>query len=660
MPSSGLDHQRQPLFRLDALLGLTIAYTLFAWLGLQWSTILGAASPVWPSSGVAVAGLILGGIRLWPAILAGRLAAGILSGSDQPLWAEAALAIANTVAAVLPLMVLQRTKGLDRTLPDLAQLLRYIGWCGLGGALLAASLGTLTMALAVAPPPLALAGTFANWVFAYFVGVVLIGTLLLAWCGPSQVPTAKEVIHFITIMLVTIGFSSLFLLPPDQAYLRTWHVFPVLVWAALAFGLRGASTALTIIGVTAVWTTDRGMGPMTAMVINAQLPISLVQQFIAVTALTVLVLAVVANERRGKLALAAQGKMLQAAEENARAKAEELEVTLAAVPAAIWVARDPDCRTIIGNRFAAELLRLPNELDNMSKSPAHNPSVSHFTVLDKNGAELKPEELPVQRAARGEVIKDFEETLAFADGTVLHLLGNATPLRAPDGTLRGAVAAFIDITERTAAQMREQLLSREVDHRAKNIMAVVQAIVQLTEADNIASYRRAISGRINSLARTHTLLAQNRWDGAELGELIREELAPYTARDGASSERVTLDGPSVALRAFTAQSIALIIHELITNAVKHGSLSVPDGKITVTWRFGPPGPDQRVQICWTESGGPPAHVPAQSGFGLALIEASARDQLNGTIKHSWSDTGLMVEFTVPTGDLFRPENRPAS
>jgi len=647
-------HRRGPLFRAAPLLGLTVAYTLFAWIGLQWSTIMGAASPVWPASGIAVAGLILGGIRLWPAILVGRLAAGVLSGSAQPLWAEASLALANTVAAVVPLLVLQRTTGLDRTLPDLRQLLRYIGWCGLGGALIAAMLGTLTLAISSAPTPVVLAGAFTNWIFANFVGVVLIGTLVLAWFAPSQRPTTGQTVHFAIIILVTMGFSSLFLLPPDQAYLRTWHVFPVLVWAALAFGLRGASTGLAIIAAAAVWATDRGVGPMTAMVINSQLQISLVQQFIAITALTVLVLAVVANERRGKLALAEQGRMLQAAEELARAKAEELEVTLAAVPAAIWVARDPECKTITGNQFAAELLRLPSQNDNMSKSAAGNPSVNHFTVLDSNGQELRPEDLPVQRAARGEVVRDFEETVVFADGTVRHLLGNATPLRGPDGALRGAVAAFIDITERTAAHAREQLLSREVDHRAKNIMAVIQAIVQLTEADDIAAYRQAISGRINSLARTHTLLAQNRWDGAELGELIREELAPYTARDGTPGERVTLEGPPVALRALTAQSIALIIHELITNAVKHGSLSTPGGRIKVTWILDPQGPDQRVHICWSECGGPPARVPAQSGFGLALIEASARDQLNGSIRHTWAETGLKVDFTVPIGELFRP------
>lgn len=634
---------------------LTVAYTALAWLGLQWSTISGAASPFWPASGVALAGLLLGGLRLWPAVLIGRLAAGWLSGSQQPFLAELALAVANTLAVVVPLLIVRRRGGIDPALPDLPQLLRYFGWGGLAGALIAATIGTITVGLSSGASAPALLKTFSNWIIAYFVGAILIGPLFLSWLpnGQTRALTPSQKLHFVVVILVTTGFAAMFLVPPDQAVLRTWHVFPVLVWAALAFELRGASLAVTIIGAAAVWASDQGLGPMTNMANLGNLKVSLVQQFIAVTALTILVLAVVANERRAKNTLAQQGRMLRLAEEEARARAEELEVLLAAVPAAIWVARDPDCTEITGNQTAAELLRLAAPDENMSKSAEDNPSVQHFTVFDRSGRELSPEDLPVQRAARGEIIRDFEERVVFSDGTARDLLGNATPLRGPDGTLRGAVAAFIDITERTSAQSREQLLSREVDHRAKNIMAVVQAIVHLTEGSDIASYRKAINGRINSLARTHTLLAQNRWDGAELQELIEEELSPYVPRGSGNADRVTLEGARLKLRPQTAQSIALILHELITNAIKHGSLSFPGGRIAITWHISGIQPDQQVTIRWVEQGGPPVAPPANPGFGLALIDATARDQLYGSIQQVWDESGLTVEFTVPIGELFR-------
>jgi two-component sensor histidine kinase/PAS domain-containing protein len=456
----------------------------------------------------------------------------------------------------------------------------------------------------------------------------------------------------VIVLLFTAALSGLFLLPPDQAFLRTWHVFPVLVWAALAFELRGATIAVSIVAIAAIWAADQGLGPMTAMAFIGTGQISLVQQFIAITALTILALAVVADERRAKNGLADRGRLLRLAEEEARARAEELEVVLAAAPVAIWVARDSECKEIIGNATSARLLRLPGPEENMSKSVGENPAVGHFTIFDAMGHELAPHELPVQRAAQGELVNDFEERIVFADGSAISLLGNATPLFSKDGQLRGAVAAFIDITERKAAESREHLLAREVDHRAKNIMAVIQAIVQLTEADGIANFRKAISGRIGSLARSHTILADNRWDGAELRELIEEELAPYLPHQTAASRRVVLAGPRLKLNPMAAQSIALIIHELITNALKHGSLSQAEGQLRVEWQVEPSASKQRFILHWIERGGPTIAAPGTAGFGLSLIETMARDQLYGSIEPAWNPEGLTVKLTIPVGDLF--------
>lgn len=634
-------------------LALWLAYTALACFGLQWATIAGAASPVWPAAGVALAGLLLSGIRLWPAIFLGRLAAGWLAGSQQPFAVELMIAAGNTLGAIIPLLIIRRRGGLDRNLPDLTQLLRYLA-ASAGSALIAASLGTAAVSLSAALPLETVIRTFANWIMANFVGAILVGPLLLSWLVPAAPLSLRERIHFAIVIVVILGFCALYLQQPSEVTLRTWHVFPVLVWAALAFGLRGATLSILIVAMTAIWASEHSPGLVSGIGSSRLQKAAMVQQFIAVVALTILILAEFASERRAKNTLAEQGRMLRQAEEEARARAEELQVLLDSVPAAIWVARDPACREIIGNRTSAELLRLPHPDDNMSKSRDENPVVSHFRVLDSEGRELAPHELPVQRAARGEIIRDFEERVVFNDGSARDLLGNAMPLYGRDGQLRGSVAAFIDVTERKAARDRERLLSREVDHRAKNIMAVIQAIVQLTEAEEIGAYRKAISGRISSLARTHTLLAQNRWDGAELHDLIAEELAPYLPMGVLDGKRVKLDGPRLKLRPQTAQSIALIIHELVTNALKHGALSAPGGKVTVSWEPDAPGPKQRVTIRWEEQDGPPVSQPKEVGFGLSLIEATARDQLYGDITQIWAPEGLNTHFTVPVGDLFAP------
>lgn len=651
------DHQETllPKFAKAVLPGLALwlAYTALACIGLRWATIAGAASPVWPAAGVALAGLLLGGTRLWPAIFLGRLAAGWLTGSHQPFAVELVIAAGNSLGAIVPLLLMRRRGGIDPTLPDLTQLLHFFLAAAVG-ALISASIGTAAVSLPATLSIAIIAKTYANWTMANFVGAILIGPLLLSWRAPAASMPLRERLHFIVVMLVTLGFCALFVQPPSEVVLRTWHVFPVLVWAALAFGLRGATVSVLIVAITAVWASENGLGPMTGLANNHLQQIALVQQFIAVLTLTILVLAEAASERRAKNILAEQGRMLRRAEEEARARAEELQVLLDSVPAAIWVARDPECHEIVGNRTSSELLRLPHPDDNMSKSQEENPFVSHFKVLDSEGRELAPHELPVQRAARGEIIRDFEERIVFNDGSARDLLGNATPLYGRDGKLRGSVAAFIDVTERKAARDRERLLSREVDHRAKNIMAVIQAIVQLTEADNIGTYRKAISGRISSLARTHTLLAQNRWDGADLHDLVSEELAPYLPMGVVDGKRVKIDGSVLKLRPQTAQSIALIIHELITNALKHGALSAPDGQVTISWQADAPGPEQKVTIRWEERDGPPVIPPREPGFGLSLIEATARDQLYGEITQIWAPEGLTTHFTVPVGDLFGP------
>ena len=130
-----------------------------------------------------------------------------------------------------------------------------------------------------------------------------------------------------------------------------------------------------------------------------------------------------------------------------------------------------------------------------------------------------------------------------------------------------------DITDRKEAESRQALLTREVDHRAKNTLAVVQAIIRMAKRDNVEDYIKAVEGRIGALAQTHELLSQSRWEGADILRLILDELAPYHSE---GQQRVTAVGPSLVLVPEQAQLLAMAIHELATNAAKYGSLSVGD------------------------------------------------------------------------------------
>jgi PAS domain S-box-containing protein len=201
----------------------------------------------------------------------------------------------------------------------------------------------------------------------------------------------------------------------------------------------------------------------------------------------------------------------------------------------------------------------------------------------------------------------------------------------------------VDITDRKEAEERQALLAREVDHRARNALALVQSIVRLTRADNIKSYIGAVDGRIGALARAHTLLAQSRWQGADLARLAHEELAPFRT-DG--PKRITIAGADVSLEPRTAQTLALALHELSTNAAKYGALSVQSGQVAVEWDLQPQG----VLLRWTESGGPPPQPLAVPGFGIRLISASIERQLAGEAIFHWRPEGLSCTLRVPCRD----------
>ncbi|MGC1622218.1 MAG: response regulator [Pseudolabrys sp.] len=207
-----------------------------------------------------------------------------------------------------------------------------------------------------------------------------------------------------------------------------------------------------------------------------------------------------------------------------------------------------------------------------------------------------------------------------------------------------------DITERKRAEERQILLAEEVDHRARNVVAVVQSIMRLTRADSIDDYIGALDGRIGALSNAHRLLAGSRWEGADLTRLVEEEFAPYRA---SGNERVKSRGPNVLLPPATAQTIALALHELATNAAKYGALSVDPGYVELTWQTEP----GKLELVWTESGGPQIGPPDRRGYGSRAIVAGIERQLGGLVNFDWRASGLRCTLCVPHEDTSDPSKR---
>lgn len=212
-----------------------------------------------------------------------------------------------------------------------------------------------------------------------------------------------------------------------------------------------------------------------------------------------------------------------------------------------------------------------------------------------------------------------------------------------DGMLTRVTGITIDITDRKEAEERQSLLAREVDHRARNMLAVVQAIVRLTRSNSTPEYVIAVEGRIRALSQTHSLLSDSHWVGADVERLVREELAPYA--DPGSASRLVIEGPKVSLPPEKAQTVGLALHELATNAAKYGALSSAAGGLEVRWSE----EDDRLRLTWRESGGPRVTVPQHQGFGSKIINSSIKAQGGGNAIFEWNPEGLYFTLEISLG-----------
>lgn len=269
---------------------------------------------------------------------------------------------------------------------------------------------------------------------------------------------------------------------------------------------------------------------------------------------------------------------------------------------------------------------------------------------------IHPEDLTILDHAWGNLVTNdapfqMEYRARRPNGEIRWCLSSAAATRNGNDVVRVS-GITIDITERKATEERQTLLSREVDHRAKNALALVQSIVRLTRCGDPAEYTRTIEGRISALSRVHTVLSQSRWQGADLGGLLREELAPFRSGE---DEKITVQGSELSLEPACAQTLALALHELTTNAAKYGALSNPTGRLSVQWTISA----DTLNLEWHEQSGMPIAKPEKTGFGTKIIVSSVEKQLSGRVAHDWRPDGMSCLISIPISRALQP-NGPES
>jgi PAS domain S-box-containing protein len=271
------------------------------------------------------------------------------------------------------------------------------------------------------------------------------------------------------------------------------------------------------------------------------------------------------------------------------------------------------------------------ESQSFDVNPASVRALLHPDDVD----ELRKAMVQFNKGARS---YETEFRIIRPDGEIRWCVGTAAATVDKAGRVIRVSGVTVDITERKRAEERQNLLTREVDHRAKNALALAQSIVRLTRGENVKAYVQAVEGRISALARVHTILSLSSWQGAEIAKLVDEELAPYS-----TGEQIASSGSNIQLQPATAQTLAMALHELVTNSAKYGALSTLSGRLTLKWEV----QGDVLEMLWEERNGPVVEKPASRGFGTRSVIASIESQLGGQAEFDWRSEGLVCRLSVP-------------
>jgi PAS domain S-box-containing protein len=273
------------------------------------------------------------------------------------------------------------------------------------------------------------------------------------------------------------------------------------------------------------------------------------------------------------------------------------------------------------------------------------------TTTDKWRTRVHPDDLGWLEASRKGVVAErgrehnAEYRILGPDGSVRWIEARALISYGDDGRAQRAIGINIDVTDRKRGEEHQRLLIAELDHRVKNVLANVAVVARRTSerSRSTRDFIEALDRRLRSMADAHSLLSRSRWQSVSLADLADQELAPF-----ATSGNTTVDGPNVGLTPAATQAMAMVLHELATNAAKYGALSTPQGRVSVRWGWRPNGAEpMKLAIVWHEEGGPAVAVPPQAGYGTSVIRDLIPYELGGTVELEFATDGVRCIVVLP-------------
>ena len=611
------------LIGLSVLVG--IAYFLAARLSLLLLSKPDGVAVFWPASGVAAGVLIATGPRARLPVAAGAAVATIVANllGDRTLMGAIVFALCNAGEALLAGWLIEKYFGLGFSLDRLSHVLGILAAATVAAAVsgVGGTAGFLYFHNSAAP----VLSIWQHWFASDALGILTIAPLIIELASAARKPPPRrELIEGILALVILTGISGTVIFLPRGHWgivVPIAALFPLLLWLAARCRPVFASGAAFIIAFTLVWMTTFGIGYFGDSTLSIEQHVLAAQATILATSLCALVLASLFAERRQHEAALFEGQ----------ARLQEA-LKVGGVLAFEWNARTNSSQR---SDNAAQILGFnPKQTFSASEFLAriHPDDRAHFKALVHSVSPGKP---------------SYKMTFRFGrpDGREIWLEESSRAEFDEADRCVQLKGLTVDITERKQSEERQGLLIAELDHRVKNLLAKVAVISTYTRqgSSSVDQFVEVLDKRIQSMANAHSLLSQSRWSGVNLADLVHNQLAPYV-----TIANTTIHGLDVTLAPATTQAVAMALHELVTNAVKYGALSNPNGHVSVSWdrQDGEDG-TARVRIEWQETGGPSVVSPANPGYGTSLIRELIPHELGGMVDLTFAPNGVSCKIDVP-------------
>jgi two-component sensor histidine kinase/integral membrane sensor domain MASE1 len=617
--SDAADQTRRWLSSAGLAVAVGSVYLLSAKLSLALLTPDGVAV-FWPAAGIAAGALIALGPEARWAVAAGTMVATIVANllGDRNLASSIVFALCNAGEALLAAGLIERYFGSPFSLDRLRHVLGL-----LAAAIVAAALSGIggTLGFAWFHGATSLFTTWQNWFASDALGIVTVAPLVIGLASAAREPPARsETIEGLVALALLIVLSVIVIALPPETWTTVVPIallFPVLLWLAARCQPVFAAAAAFIVTLAIVWTTTIGIGhfgdpdlPMADRVLAARFGI-------LADALCAFVLAALFAERRQQAAALADSE----------ARLQEA-LTAGAVTTFVW---DAGTGSSQRSANAAQVLGFDPRRAFTARDFLARVDLGDRERLEATARDVSPER------------PTYSITFRFKhpDGRDLWLEETAKAEFDALGRLIRVKGLTLDVTARKHSEDEQSRLVAALDHRVETLLARVAAVAKDTRrsSGSLDEYAHALDRRIQSMADAHALLSQNRWNGADLAELVRRQLAPY-----ATDASTTISGPDVTLTVAATQALAMVLHELVTNAARYGALSTPHGRVEVNWSHGAGEDSAKLLIEWREIGGPA--VPASPGgrYGVGIIRDLIPEELDGSVDLAFAPGGVCCKI----------------